>query len=280
VHRAEIAEADGSTPRRRPTASLQRLRPYDPHWRPRGWSATIDAVDTPLVVSRMAAGEPEIFASIQGEGASVGVPSTFVRLAACNLRCSWCDTAYTWDWTRFDRAVQTMTLPAAAIAARVCALPPRNVVITGGEPMLQRRALRPLVDALHADGRRIEIETNGTVAPGELAGRIDQWNVSPKLASSGNAGLRRIDETALRALAAEPNSYLKFVVSAAADLAEAAAVAELAGLPAERVILMPEGTSAAALQARGGWLAEHCAAQGYRFSSRLHVLLWSDERGR
>ena len=140
----------------------------------------------PLLVSRMPSGEPEIFASVQGEGASAGVPSTFVRLAICNLACTWCDTAYTWDWTKYDRAEQGMEATAEAIVARVEQFAPRNVVITGGEPMVQRRQLAAPVLALKAKGFRIEVETNGTIAPGELAGFVDQWNVSPKLLTSGN----------------------------------------------------------------------------------------------
>ena len=57
-----------------------------------------------LKVSRQPSGEPEIFHSIQGEGVSAGTPTVFLRLATCNLACTWCDTRYTWDWRRFDFA--------------------------------------------------------------------------------------------------------------------------------------------------------------------------------
>ena len=53
-------------------------------------------------VSRMSNGEPEIFQSIQGEGINMGIPTAFLRLAVCNLSCSWCDTRYTWDWKAYD----------------------------------------------------------------------------------------------------------------------------------------------------------------------------------
>ena len=132
-------------------------------------------------------GAPEIFESIQGEGASAGVPSTFVRLAVCNLQCSWCDTAYTWDWKEYERANQVLQISAAAVVDAVAGRRPRNVVVTGGEPLAQRHALAGLMRALREHGYRIEVETNGTIPPGELTGLVDQWNVSPKLASSGNA---------------------------------------------------------------------------------------------
>jgi len=232
-----------------------------------------------LIVARMADGRPEIFASVQGEGVSMGVPSTFVRLAMCNLRCRWCDTAYTWDWERFDRAASTMAMTAEEAAAAVRALPPRNVVITGGEPLLQRRQLVPLVEALRDEGYRFEVETNGTVGPGPLAELIDQFNVSPKLAHSGNAGLRRIVPGVLREFGATGRAWFKFVVAGPGDLEEVRAVCAAGGIPPERVVLMPEGTSAAVLNERGQWLAEACAREGYRFSTRLHILLWGDRRG-
>jgi 7-carboxy-7-deazaguanine synthase len=232
-----------------------------------------------LILSRMPGGRPEIFASIQGEGASVGLPSTFVRLGICNLRCGWCDTKYTWDWANYDRATQLLTLEPDAVAAEVRALAPRNVVVTGGEPLLQRHGLRPLLQTLRADGYRIEFETNGTVPPGELAGMVDQWNVSPKLAHSGNEGLNRLRPEVLRAFAAEPNSYLKLVVQDPSNLVEIDAIVASAGMPAHRVLLMPEGRTAAELTARSAAIAEICTARGYRFSTRVHIFIWGDKRG-
>ena len=232
-----------------------------------------------LLVSRMESGEPELFASVQGEGASMGMASTFVRLAVCNLRCSWCDTAYTWDWARFDRAAQVMTLESDAIAALVANLPPRNVVVTGGEPLIQRRQLVPLAEQLGERGFRIEIETNGTIAPAELDGLVDQFNVSPKLRHSGNEGLTRIRDDVLSAFAATSRAYFKFVIAEPNDLSEVAGIMANVAVAPDRIILMPEGRSPAELGARSGWLAEACVARGYRFSTRLHVLLWGDTRG-
>jgi organic radical activating enzyme len=232
-----------------------------------------------LVLSRMPGGEPEIFASVQGEGASMGVPSTFVRLAVCNLRCTWCDTAYTWDWSRYDRAAQTMKLAAADVLARVTALPPRNIVVTGGEPLIQRVQLIDLVAPLVASGLSVEVETNGTIAPGPLAGLVHQWNVSPKLRHSGNDGLKRIRSAVLREFAGLPGAWFKFVVQGTGDLEELRSVIDGAGMPAERVILTPEGRTAAELTMKSAWLADTCTREGYRFSSRLHNLIWGDKRG-
>lgn len=235
--------------------------------------------DVRLLLSRMEDGRPEIFSSVQGEGVSAGVASTFVRLATCNLRCSWCDTAYTWDWTRFDRAKQTMEMGADTVATDVLARPPRNVVITGGEPLIQRAQLVPLAGRLKGAGMHIEVETNGTVSPGPLADLVDQWNVSPKLRHAGNEGLDRLPDAPLRDFAARENAFFKFVVQQQSDLNEVEELRSRYSIPAGRVVLMPEGTTAAQLNARSPWLAETCAERAYRFSSRLHILIWGDKRG-
>lgn len=232
-----------------------------------------------LLLSRMADGRPEIFASIQGEGASLGQPSTFVRLAVCNLQCSWCDTAYTWDWSRFNRSEQVMALPVLPVMEAVTALAPRRVVITGGEPLLQRRQLAPFAAALKARGYWLEVETNGTVLPAGLEESIDQFNVSPKLGHSGNVGLARLRPAPVRWFASNPRAFFKFVVQSESDLAEVEALCAAYEVPAERVVLMPEGRTAEELRQRSPWLAEFCTQRGYRFSTRLHILIWGDKRG-
>jgi organic radical activating enzyme len=234
----------------------------------------------PLLLARFPDGQPEIFATIQGEGASLGSPAIFIRLATCNLACSWCDTPYTWDWNRYDREATTVGIEADELLGRIEALPPRRVVITGGEPLLQRRELGPLVLDLQDRGYAVEVETNGTLGPGELAPLVTQWNVSPKLAHAGNVGLKPLRPAVLREFVGTGRAWFKFVVRDPADLPGIASLQAEAGIPNERVILMPEGQSVAELETRGRWLAERCTSGGYRFSTRLHILLWGAERGR
>jgi len=234
-----------------------------------------------LKLSRLPSGEAEIFESIQGEGTSAGQPSVFVRLATCNLRCSWCDTAYTWDWRRYDRRREVMTVGVAEVVQRVTSFSSSNVVLTGGEPLLQDSKLAVLAAKLKARQRRIEVETNGTRVPSPgLAANVDQWNVSPKLENSGNSLGRREMPGALDWFAGQPNAFLKFVVSSPADIPEVSTLVGRYQVPAARVLLMPEARDAATLRERSSWLADACRAYGYRFSSRLHILLWGDERGR
>lgn len=233
-----------------------------------------------MLLARMPSGSPEVFATIQGEGASLGVPSVFVRLAGCNLVCGFCDTAYTWDWSRFDKKKETVDLSVdevATLALDVAKDGVRNVVFTGGEPLLQQKDLTELASRMKARGFRVEIETNGTIVPEPaLAAVVDQWNVSPKLESSGNELAKRYVPNALAWFADRPNAFFKLVVVSKDDLAEI----ERLAFPKERVILMPEGTDATTLAERSRWLAEQCTKTGYRLGARLHVHIWGAERGR
>lgn len=233
-------------------------------------------------------GEPEIFASLQGEGRSAGLPCTFVRLSRCNLACTWCDTAYTWrfegdnrphrDGTAYARGDNQVTLGEDEVAARIMALGGNRLVITGGEPLLQGAALARMVALL--EGHTVEIETNGTVQPHPaLDHQVAQYNVSPKLAHSGNSADSALIPERLSAWAHEPKAWFKFVIASPADVDEVAALVAAHGLPRERVMLMGEGTTSATLREREHWLAPLCLQHGFGMSDRLHIHLYGDTRG-
>ena len=235
----------------------------------------------PLTLATTTPGQPEIFASLQGEGRSAGLPCTFVRLSRCNLACSWCDTAYTWRFTgegAFDRKANQIVLSEAEVAARIMALGGNRLVITGGEPLLQGAQLARMVALL--EGHAIEIETNGTVAPHpDLAPLVGQYNVSPKIKHSGNPAEIALLSDRLRDWKNEPKANFKFVISAPEDLAEVLQLQSDYAIPAPRIQLMPEGTTSAAIRARSAWLAPLALDHGLGFSDRLHIHLYGDTRG-
>lgn len=212
----------------------------------------------------------EVFHSIQGEGISAGAPAVFVRLQGCSVGCVWCDTRYSWD-PRAGREVELDALVAAVLEPG-CA----RVVVTGGEP-LESPLFAPLVTALAFRGLAVEVETSGVLEPPVDPGPV-QWNISVKLASSGVAGHRRINPAAIRAFR-ERDAWWKFVVAGEGDLGE---VLELAGrfaLPRERILLQPEAMRREELISRAPWVVEACKRHGFRFSPRLHIMLWGPRRG-
>lgn len=234
-----------------------------------------------LKLSRQPSGEPEIFHSLQGEGHSIGTPTVFLRLSLCNLTCSWCDTRYTWDWANFDPTQEIVSLPPDEVESRIMAYGCPHLVITGGEPMMQQEALAPLALSLKEKGFYIEVETNGTFAPNsDMANAVSQWNVSPKLANSGvDAGKREVPD-AMKAFASIEKAYFKFVMSQPTDVDEVLTLVDRYSIPKHRVILMPQGTTQKAIEVGSKWVAELCTTHGFRFSTRLHILLWGDKRGR
>ena len=218
----------------------------------------------------------ELFYSIQGEGALVGVPSVFVRTSGCNLRCSWCDTPYTsWQPEGTDLSLQQ-------ILDEVKAHPARHVVVTGGEPMIAPDII-PLTEQLRAAGLHITVETAGTVFQPVAC---DLMSISPKLSNSTPEGRwaaqhdrLRIQPDVLRELMGRYQYQLKFVIARPEDMEEVRDLVRELEADRERVILMPEGTHVEHLRERGIWLAEICKDEGFRFSPRLHVDLWGNRRG-
>jgi 7-carboxy-7-deazaguanine synthase len=219
----------------------------------------------------------EIFYSIQGEGALVGMPSVFVRTSGCNLRCTWCDTPYTsWQPEGEERSI-------GSIVDEVNGYGASHVVITGGEPMIA-----PDIEAL-TEGltQHITVETAGTV---DAHVRCDLMSISPKLANSTpktRDGGRWADQherlryqpEILRRLVQLYPYQLKFVITDPADLRQVNTIVGDIGASRNRVVLMAEGTDAATLAERGQWLAEIAKREGYRMTPRMHIDLWGNRRG-
>lgn len=225
----------------------------------------------------------EIFHSLQGEGELTGVPSVFVRLSGCNLRCNWCDTPYaSWQPEGETRSVEE-------VVATVAAYPARHIVLTGGEPMIAKE-IHALAAELKKRGYHITIETAATVAPEGIA--CDLASLSPKLRSSGpderlsEAWRERHEATrwqpeAVRAWVDGYPYQFKFVVSTPADVVEIESLLSELGreIPRAKVLLMPEGTTLEALRGRAAWLGELCKERGYRYAHRLHIELYGNKRG-
>lgn len=221
----------------------------------------------------------EIFASVQGEGQWVGVPSSFVRVSGCNLRCRWCDTPYaSWNPEGPTREVED-------ILAEVAGHELDHVVLTGGEPMLFD-PIEELAHGLKHLGKTITIETAGTVFR-ELP--CDLMSISPKLANStpdDPMWTARHDEIRsqpeiLRRLVERYRHQLKFVVDpdVPGDLEEIERLLRDLPVASENVLLMPEGTDSETLHRRAKALVPIVMSRNWRLTPRLHVDLFGNTRG-
>jgi 7-carboxy-7-deazaguanine synthase len=143
----------------------------------------------------------EIYRSIQGESSFAGIPCTFVRLAACNLRCAWCDSEYTFTGGK--------KMSAEQVEEEVVRLAPGGLVeITGGEPMLQERELVPIMERLLARGYTLLLETSGERELERMPQAVHKI-VDVKCPGSGEGGTFRISN--LQALT--PRDEIKFVLA-------------------------------------------------------------------
>lgn len=221
----------------------------------------------------------EIFQSIQGEGLYTGTPSIFVRTTGCNLRCWFCDTPYTsWQPEGEQHSLSD-------ILNRILAIECHHVVLTGGEPLLQRDIVS-LSREIRAAGRFVTIETAATVARPVAA---DLMSISPKMTNSmpRESGrwrqrheLRRHSKEAVLQLIEGRDYQFKFVIDQPDDLDEV--VKYLATIPqiaSNRVWLMPQGVSQHELSARENWLIPLAKSYGFQTSSRKHIELFGHTRG-
>lgn len=227
----------------------------------------------------------EVFGpTIQGEGPSTGRRCAFIRLMACNLHCSWCDTPYTWDATRFDLRAEGQRRPVSDIADQVEAMNVPLVVVSGGEPLLnQRRPAWPVLLERLSRHAEVEVETNGTIAPTERSALVTRFNVSPKLAHAGDPETARVRRDALATfteLARDGRACFKFVAAGPGDITEIEGWCSDYGLPRHTVWVMPLGTTPEQIMACSRSLADPAIHAGFNVTTRLHTLLWGAERGR
>ena len=234
-------------------------------------------------VARPGAGEllvSEVFGpTLQGEGPSAGQAAAFVRLGGCNLRCLWCDTAYTWDQANYDLSRELSVRRTDDVAEEVLGLGLQLVILTGGEPALQAVEALHLTRLVQDAGPRVEVETSGTVPLQGLADAAALIVVSPKLSNAGLRPEARLRWDVLSGLSALSNTVFKFVVADPAELTEIDEVAERLSLQRSKVWVMPEATESTDLLQRMAELAGPVAERGWSLTGRMQVLLWGNERG-
>ena len=252
----------------------------------------------------------EIFGpTIQGEGRFAGQRCAFVRLAICPLRCRWCDTAYTWAFSdalaarhqahrkyEYEEEVHEMSVGDIVSHVNHSLNGSNLVILSGGEPLAQTPiALQKpdvsiddlsdpigrLAHLLAVYGVRMHVETAGIRRPSPYLDRhVGHYIVSPKLATSGNVEKARRQLGVLMFFAESHKADFKFVVTEPEDFSEISLLANLCSIPRDRIWVMPEGTSAEELQRKMPMVAERAVKFGYNVSTRLHVLIWGDERKR
>lgn len=216
------------------------------------------------VITRISLRVSEIFFSLQGEATRVGLPTVFVRLTGCPLRCTWCDTTYAFT------GGQSLTLDE--VLERVVAFPTRQVCVTGGEPLAQKSCL-DLLTALCDRGYDVSLETSGALDISPVDARVSRI-VDLKAPGSGEVARNRWEN--LECLG--PRDELKIIIASREDYDWARARIADHGLPGRCPILL----SPAQGQLEPRELAEWIIADGLpvRFQMQLHKLLWGNMQGK
>lgn len=206
----------------------------------------------------------EIFFSLQGEATRSGLPTVFVRLTGCPLRCVWCDTSHAFSGGQ--------TMAVTDILAEIQRHPTRQVCVTGGEPLAQK-SCHVLLSALCDAGYEVSLETSGALDIGEVDPRVARI-VDLKAPDSGESGKNRWENLPLLA----PRDEIKFVLASRDDYVWAREILAQHRLDARCTVLM----SPVAGQLDGRELAEWILADGLpvRFQLQLHKLLWGNMPGK
>ncbi|MGC8521452.1 MAG: 7-carboxy-7-deazaguanine synthase QueE [Steroidobacteraceae bacterium] len=206
----------------------------------------------------------EIFHSLQGEADTAGIPTTFIRLTGCPLRCQYCDTAYAFHGGQW--------WPIEQVLERVRELGSRYVCLTGGEPLAQKACLE-LMQRLCDAGARVSIETSGAMSLAGIDPRVVRV-VDVKTPASGEVTRNRYEE--LQSLSAQ--DQVKFVICDRADYEwSAAKVRELALAQRCTVWFSPSHEQLPARELAEWILADRLPV---RLQVQLHKILWGNTPGK
>ena len=206
----------------------------------------------------------EIFYSLQGEASRAGLPTVFVRLTGCPLRCAWCDTEYAFTGGE--------DMPLSAILEAVAAYGVKPVCVTGGEPLAQRNCL-PLLSALCDAGHDVSLETSGAIDIAAIDSRVSRI-VDLKAPGSGESARNRwqnLDHLSAR-------DELKFVLKDRADYEWARAVVIERKLAARAPLLFSPVQGALEPRELAEWILVDRLP--VRLQLQLHKLLWGNMRGK
>lgn len=206
----------------------------------------------------------EIFFSLQGESTRVGLPTVFVRLTGCPLRCSWCDTEHAFK--------EGTSLTLAEVLARVAEFACKVVCVTGGEPLAQPACLG-LLEALCAAGYSVSLETSGALDVGSVDARVSRI-VDLKAPSSGEEGKNRWSNLDLLTA----HDEIKFVLADAADYAWARNIVAQRLPQTKAAILFSPVMGRLEASTLADWILRDRLP--VRFQLQLHKALWGAERGR
>ena len=206
----------------------------------------------------------EVFFSLQGEASRAGLPTVFVRLTGCPLRCTWCDTTYSF----------TGGEPASieSVLAEVARYPARQVCVTGGEPLAQKDCL-PLLAALCDAGYEVSLETSGAIDISGVDPRVS-CIMDLKAPDSGESAKNRLENLAHL----DARDEIKIVIASRADYEWARDAIREHRLDALCPVLLSPAAGLVEPATLAGWILED--GLNVRFQLQLHKLLWGNAQGR
>lgn len=206
----------------------------------------------------------EIFYSLQGEAARVGLPTVFVRLTGCPLRCVWCDTTY--SFTGGEPAT------IESVLAEVAKYPARQICVTGGEPLSQKDCL-PLLSALCEAGYDVSLETSGALDIADVDSRVSRI-MDLKAPDSGESARNRWENLAFL----NTRDEIKIIIASRADYEWARQMIQTHDLDALCPVLLSPAQGMVEPADLAGWILED--GLNVRFQLQLHKLLWGNMKGK